>query len=237
MPMSVFLNYIISYLDAHAGAITALATVLIAAFTIILARIACHSERAIRVIERAYVRMTHIKPGIIWDEDETGDSYFGERDGTCSIRMEIKNCGNTPAEITDVCLIHYLLNSEDTLPDIPNYSGRKVQKLFRSFLVKDELFISTEYIGIREGSLEQIRTGFKSLFVIGYVDYLDKFGNRHRSGYARKYNPLIDLQLALDANDLARVFKHADPDNLDFINQAGYNYDRQRKKGEGNDWD
>ncbi len=56
--------------------------------------------------------------------------------------------------------------------------------------------------------------------LIGYVDYLDKFGGRHRGGYARKFAP------ELDGTD----------NNLIFVDQTGYNYDRSRKKGEGNDW-
>jgi hypothetical protein len=49
----------------------------------------------------------------------------------------------------------------------------------------------------------------RRLWVIGYVDYTDRFSppRRHRSGYARRYNP--------DQPD----------DNLGIEGERGYNYD------------
>ena len=46
--------------------------------------------------------------------------------------------------------------------------------------------------------------------VIGYVDYIDKFGQKHRSGYARQYDPGVELG----------------GNNLPFVRKAGYNYDQ-----------
>ena len=56
----------------------------------------------------------------------------------------------------------------------------------------------------------------------GYVDYIDQFGQRHRGGYARVYDPRLDTEPSRN--------------NLLFITQKGYNYDRLRKRGEGSDW-
>lgn len=44
---------------------------------------------------------------------------------------------------------------------------------------------------------------------IGYVDYLDKFGTSHRHGYARNF------------------YRTASVNNLRFVTQVGYNYDRR----------
>jgi hypothetical protein len=52
------------------------------------------------------------------------------------------------------------------------------------------------------------------------VDYIDAFGERHRGGYARIYDPQPGV-----------------PNNLGFVAQDGYNYDRLRDEGEGRDWE
>ncbi len=57
------------------------------------------------------------------------------------------------------------------------------------------------------------------IYVFGYVDYIDRFNMRHRSGFARYY------------------MLGAKPNNLMVLTQPGYNYDRERQHGEGNDWD
>ena len=69
--------------------------------------------------------------------------------------------------------------------------------------------------------VEAIQKGTKILHYVAYVDYIDKFGIRHRSGYGRTYNP---APVGFGGH------------NLIFITQHGYNYDRERKEGEGNDW-
>ena len=61
-----------------------------------------------------------------------------------------------------------------------------------------------------------------TLYLIGYVDYIDQFGQRHRGGYARMYKPLTVLL--------------QNQNNLFYVIQEGYNYDRLRKRGEGEDW-
>jgi hypothetical protein len=63
------------------------------------------------------------------------------------------------------------------------------------------------------------------------VDYIDAFGQRLRSGYARVYKPVRD-----DPRLYASPQDHAKRSNLVFVTQEGYDYDRQRTPDEGNDW-
>jgi hypothetical protein len=65
------------------------------------------------------------------------------------------------------------------------------------------------------------------LYLIGYVDYTDQFKKRHRAGYARVYRPAVDDRggYKTDAEFEAR-------NNLAFVTQAGYNYDRLRRRWE-----
>ena len=82
--------------------------------------------------------------------------------------------------------------------------------------------------------------GGMAIYVIGYVDYIDRFGIRHRCGYGRRYEPAIDDKTSPAYYTETGEFRLEDYEkrsNLPFILQAGYNYDRERKKNEGKDWD
>jgi hypothetical protein len=60
------------------------------------------------------------------------------------------------------------------------------------------------------------------LYVVGYIDV---FGGHHRGGYARVYDPALETGPVGKRNNLA------------FVTDRAYNYDRPRRKGEGDDWD
>ena len=62
------------------------------------------------------------------------------------------------------------------------------------------------------------------LYVVGYVDYIDVFGGHQRGGYARVYDPALDTGPEDARNNLA------------FVTDRAYNYDRPREEGEGDDW-
>jgi hypothetical protein len=59
-----------------------------------------------------------------------------------------------------------------------------------------------------------------NLFVFGYVDYVDKFGARHRSGYARLHDIRIDDPGHWDGGKVPEK-----RNNLPFVTKPGYNYD------------
>jgi hypothetical protein len=78
--------------------------------------------------------------------------------------------------------------------------------------------------------MEQVKGKYADLYVIGFVDYIDQFGERHRGGYGRRYYPAIDEMKYKTEADRAKR------NNLHVIVQEGYNYDRLRHRGEGKDW-
>ena len=61
--------------------------------------------------------------------------------------------------------------------------------------------------------------GIKQLFIFGYVDYIDMFEQRHRAGFARRYNHSAQ-----------------DETKLVFVDQPDYDYDSERLAGHGKDW-
>jgi hypothetical protein len=68
-----------------------------------------------------------------------------------------------------------------------------------------------------------VAKGALTLYFVGYVDYID--ATRHRGGYARVYDLRRD----------AEPIEHRN--NLVFVNDSAYNYDRRRRPGEGRDWE
>ena len=173
----------------------------------ICATAALETAKAITLSERAYVKISHLEAGI----------NIGLT-GTAQMTVKVKNFGRTPARITDVILTYKLLLSTEPLPTAPDYSATPALQPLQAFLVtEDELFFSRTFaLGPQNNDLED---GTKRLWLYGYVDYIDTFGERHRAGYASRYSP------------------GPTSDNLTMVAQEAYNYDRPRKKGEGNDWD
>ena len=82
-----------SFTQSYNGAITAVATIVIAGFTGTLWKINRDQLKHGRRVERAYVKMSHNAPGILFGKDWRVD-----------ISVDVKNFGRTPARITDVLL-------------------------------------------------------------------------------------------------------------------------------------
>jgi hypothetical protein len=66
--------------------------------------------------------------------------------------------------------------------------------------------------------LAAVLAGTKTLYFVGYVDYIDAFNGRHRGGYARVYS------------------QNEKTNNLVFVTSSAYNYDNSRPEGVGRDW-
>ena len=171
---------------------------------------ALEQAKAITLSERAYVGMSHTQPGLI---------QLPPPDSGYKVEMEIRNVGRTPATITDVVLDVSVLDETESLAAILKYPVNAPELAPEIFLYADGFFFAERRFPISGDVMDDIQTHKKTLILFGYVDYIDQFGRRHRSGYARQYNPA-------DNNG-----------NLHIAIKKGYNYDRGRQRGEGNDWD
>ena len=92
-------------------------------------------------------------------------------------------------------------------------------------MVANDHIIVTRYFLVQPQLLLASQINARRIRLIGYVDYIDKFGVRHRGGYAREFDHVRHV-----------LSKPEKRNNLVFLNKRGYNYDRPRKRGEGNDW-
>lgn len=216
--------------------------IVIAAFTIVLAvvtaMLACYTARLWRATTdlvrdsgdtarkelRAYVKMSHNPPGLTFETSK----------GVFRVTVHVKNYGRTPARTTNALVKYGVLSSSEPLPDRPDYTKDKAthEGLMAFLVAGDEAFLSMAFSGVPSESLGAVALKTKKLWLYGYVDYIDQFGQRHRAGWARLYDPdRDDRQYYPSDEDFARR------SNLVFVTKEGYNYDRERIRGEGNDWD
>jgi len=230
------------FIDNHERAITAAATIAIAAFTWALwlstrrlwqetkaasgiakdsAEAALKTATVMEHSERAYVKMTHLPPGLRFGQNQ---EYW--------VQMRIKNYGRTPARVTTRCMcIKYFAPGENP-PSIPDYSRDGVIDTVGAFLVSDD-HIGNQLQGAFPGSeIESAaRAGQGRLLVWGYVDYINQFGRHHRAGYGREYSATLDDPSIYPWDDFPKR------SNLAFVPEPNYNYDRERRQDDGTDWD
>jgi hypothetical protein len=140
--------------------------------------------------------LSHTSPGV--QPDQSG-GYF--------VRVEIHNAGRTPATVIEMFVKPAFVSIASTLPVTPDYSRQRTEPPRRGFLVADMSAYFNEQFDISTEQANQIVAGSLTLYVIGYVDYIDAFGQHHRGGYARRF----------ECQSVAN--------NLVFVTEAGYNYD------------
>jgi hypothetical protein len=201
-------------------AVLSVATLALMIATVGLVFLAKQQADDARVRERAYIKMSHALPGV---DFEGGTGKF-------TVKIGMKNVGRTPANITDFLLKPIVHPRDEELPTIPDYLREK-QRTAKAFVVSDEEVFLSEPYSIAIDEENRVKAGTVRLWIIGYVDYIDRFGYRHRGGYARHYWP--------QADDRTRYGSDAEfekRNNLSYVPQPGYNYDRLRQKGEGDDW-
>jgi hypothetical protein len=125
-------------------------------------------------IERAYIGFGHSEPN-----PEMGKAaYFS---------LQVHNFGNTPATVRQVVVAYRISN--EPLPARPRYEQRLPIEESRVFLVKTgEFWTRPVPMGIDGTEWDRIIAGEKTLWILGYVDYTDRFTQMHRGRFARVYD-------------------------------------------------
>lgn len=188
-----------------------------------------------RTIERAYVKMSHRKPGAVFIEQVEEDKIKGDKIKKifCRVTFEIKNFGSTPARVTKTYVRIIIVGKDEIPTPSPDYrEGDNKVTIGESFIVRQEDFSVTIESYIPDPVFQRLGSGEQKLCVFGYVDYVDRFDCHHRAGYARMYAPDHDLPMADGSVNVSR-------NNLVFVSFDGYNYDRERdqkNEKENHDW-
>ena len=136
-----------------------------------------------RIIERAYVTMTHFPPGLILDKTT----------GQFRIAMQVKNSGHTPARITGKPLAHKTLPKNSLPPDVARFreESRKNNAALLRLVAQDKFIFP--FFGQAE-DITNIQNGTKDLWLYRFVDYIDQFGRPDFAFYVRRYEPRLDVQ-------------------------------------------
>lgn len=205
------------FLDKASNAIIALATVAICYFTYTLWKSADRADRHFTVSERAYVKLSHHSPGLSFSDPNPSGRVIAE------VRVAAKNWGNTPATVSDIALdlraLGKSIPSDRMIPDNA--------KTALAFLAPGEDFTFGFGFVFSAEDYEQFNNFLARARLVGYVDYIDQFGNRWRNGYERIYFRTLDNS-SLPASER---------NNLVISRDSRGHYDRPRKPGEGIDWD
>jgi hypothetical protein len=173
-----------------------------------------------RTIQRAYVKISHPRPGI----ERLDDS------GNIWLTISIKNYGQTPGTVSDVVLRPLVVPHGEPLPKVPDYSTEIKGPIISAFLVTNDDFSLSRFCTISTDELSKVKGLISDLYLVGFVDYKNQFGERYRGGYARQYQPMIDKRIPN-----ATETQFAQRNNLTVVAQEGYNYDRVRYRWEGRD--
>jgi hypothetical protein len=212
-------------------------------FTLLLFGVSClqwkaarRANKHIRAIERAYVGFSLKSPGLTISEMATVRQRDGVLCHDANLRLSITNHGSTPARVTRALSQVVLSGYVDPLPEKPAYDESRGDPTHVSLVKGDTLDIFTNSV-MPQNVVNKLRTKRAKMYLIGYVDYIDRFGRRHRAGFGKVFVPPID-DMDNYRNE-ARVLNeeaYAARNNMAFVTQHGYNYDRRRKNGEGDDW-
>ncbi len=167
---------------------------------------ATNSINLTRTIERAYVQMSH------FSNEHVHGLSVNPITGYCTVTINIKNYGATPAKITRIFLTKRALIALPTIPDYTIDIGDLAEQPIQAFLMKDSDVNVGFQFWMNVSDLPLIREREKQLVVYGFVDYTDQFGRNFRGKYARNYVPGLI------------------PNNLIFVPQPGYNDDEERKE-------
>jgi hypothetical protein len=102
------------------------------------------------------------------------------------------------------------------LPTQPPYSATSTRLLRTVIMPSDCLNTEWPFETISGPLYRAIQAEHVTAWVIGFVEYCDRFGCNHRGGYARRYDPTVD------SNPNIRT---GDKNNLLFEVRPDYNYD------------
>ena len=170
------------------------------------------SADAVRLAERAFFDIAH--------KDRLDDGAPTAQGIPIHVRIQIKNRGRTPATVSDAVVGFKIAKSlkgqaSGFKGPYPHANTHRP----KAYMVPDKQFFFSGNDHVSPSDWAKIQGGSARLYVLGYLDYIDVFNERRRTGYARLYHPVKP------------------GNNLTFFKTAGYNYDRLRVKGEGNEWD
>jgi hypothetical protein len=182
-----------AWLDLHAGAITALFTIVLGISTILLWKVTAKSagiaERALTELERAYIFVDKIETnvsrffssGLVWRDGEQ----------TPIFRLWAVNFGRTPGNVEFGVILF------DVASEMPAQPTRLHTTFSNPAAESVEIIIGPDKTygfpwmnslqTFTNADVENIKKGAASLYCYGYLKYFDIFMKSHTTAFCRKY--------------------------------------------------
>lgn len=155
-------------------------------------RTALLSAEDVKDIERAYVRLELREKGSGWTEGssfhrcETADTPAGPEPACYRLHVQIANSGSTAAHIEGGGIQSAPLMDETPFtPPVRTPEGRGA--IAPAFLDARTRYVRTLTYHLAPDDLRALRDN--RLWLVGYVDYVDAFGVRHRAGFCHRVSP------------------------------------------------
>jgi hypothetical protein len=177
----------VDYLEHYSEAITALATVVIAVYTVVLAWTSSRQSKLIasqvRLAREEFIA-TH-RPQLRLSRFYLSNPIMsqGERP---SIIFMIQNVGLSVARVTEIRSVSIVLGIED---QFPKNMGIPFSEKFTTRLEsgQSEIFPVNGTVPLEDEDRGWVPQGKKNLYCLGVVVYLDELGNRRETGFCRRY--------------------------------------------------
>ena len=185
---------IISVLNDDAGAISAIATIAVAAFTLTLWRSTDKlwraGERQLKIAQAATdaaTRQAQLMVNIelpIFVIEEAHTLSGSPRRG---IEIKLGNHGRTPAIIVSECLE---IRASKSLSDVPEYTAENTFTQLRDRVVdRGHGYSIIGFNPVSEDLWRSFHNGQTNLWAYGYIEYLDFMKELHREGFCIIFSP------------------------------------------------
>lgn len=144
-----------------------------------------------KIIERAYVKMAHAREPRANPNGGRFD-FVTPTGGNLNqtevwFKYGLTNCGRTPCNVLGGG-IWYVIDTQHQHPPIAPIPPQRPIRVDPTFLVPDMTTSDLTVLFIDTTTINNIRNGTEHIWLLGYVDYRDRFGNFHRAGYGRRYD-------------------------------------------------
>jgi len=145
-----------------------------------------------RAVERAYVTLSHETRRWV-DGEDTRRAFDprGPANGPVELvfRFQVRNDGRTPTDVLSGGLwLHHLPNAFPQSHPMPIIPAAQPVHVDPAFLVPKKCTFAETLLSLDAETWANVKAGSEHLWLIGFVDYRDRFGQCHRGGYGRHYN-------------------------------------------------
>lgn len=165
------------FLETYSDAITALATVVMAIFTVLLFRLSRITESSNRIVERAYV----------FPKVNRKENFVISPTGNAPTKIEVifTNSGKTPAVIRVLRAYSLILNIR---PFELIAHERAENEISAGLAISMEApFIEKVNVNISQAEWGEMERLEKTLYILGKIEYEDVFGIRRVTGFCWQY--------------------------------------------------